>query len=248
MNGIVEMDVASARRLTERIRLIAMTVGESIDKLKALVAEARASEAHIALGYVSWTAYLADVLGETPMRLERDVRQALVAELSEQGMSTRAIAPIVGVGVGTVHRDIEASRVPNGTPAESVSSAAGSAERAEAALDAEFDPTPTLPPRDDDWIPADPQTGEVIEPTTITETHTVKTVIGLDGKTYTPKPAAPRRNSIIDDARNAGWQLRKAIERLERIKSDDRYQKNKVEILAALQPHLDFATETITGL
>lgn len=31
-------------------------------------------------------------------------------------MSTRAIAPIVGVGIGTVHRDIESSAVPNGTP------------------------------------------------------------------------------------------------------------------------------------
>ena len=61
--------------------------------------------AHIALGYASWPAYLADVLGETPLRLERDVRQELVAELTAQGMSTRAIAPIVGASVAQVKRD-----------------------------------------------------------------------------------------------------------------------------------------------
>ena len=49
---------------------------------------------------------LADVLGETPMRLERDTRQALVAELHEQGMSSRAIAPIVGVSQMQVVRDV----------------------------------------------------------------------------------------------------------------------------------------------
>lgn len=74
-------------------------------------------------------------------------------------------------------------------------------------------------------------------------------VTGLDGKEYKrPDPAAPRRGSLIDDARNAGWQLRKAVERLERIQEDDRFTKNKVEILAALQPHLDFANEVISDL
>ena len=59
------------------------------------------------LGYASRTAYMADVFGDSPLRLERDARQELVADLSAQGMSTRAIAPIVGVGHKTVARDLE---------------------------------------------------------------------------------------------------------------------------------------------
>jgi len=49
---------------------------------------------------------MADVFADAPLRLERDARQELVAELASQGMSTRAIAPIVGVSNKTVHEDI----------------------------------------------------------------------------------------------------------------------------------------------
>ena len=224
----LDVSLASARRLTERIRLMALTVGENIDKLKALVTEAKESEAHLALGYASWTAYLADVLGETPMRLERDVRQSLVAELHEQGMSSRAIAPIVGAHFTTVADDIARVGIPTPAP------------------EPPADPTAYRSP-DESFVGAHPITGEVIEsepaPTP------VATTIGLDGKQYPkPEPKEPRRSSLIEEARSAGWQLRKAIERIERIAADDRFQKNKVEVTAALRPHLDFATEIISSL
>jgi hypothetical protein len=227
-----------AQRLTQRIKLTAGAIRDNLWKLRNLVEEAKQSNAWQILGFASWTAYLADTLADEPMRLGREERQELVGYLSGEGLSTRAIAPIVGASHMQVKRDIDAG-VTNVTPAEP---------------ETEFDPTPILPPHDDDWIAADPATGEVVEADHITVTeHTVtekvKTVTGLDGKTYpAAAPTAPRRSSLIDDARNAGWQLRKAIERLERIHQDDRFTKNKVEILAALQPHLDFATETISGL
>ena len=41
------------------------------------------------------------------MRLERDARQELVAELAAEGMSTRAIAPIVGVTHKTIVKDLQ---------------------------------------------------------------------------------------------------------------------------------------------
>ena len=96
------MSADDARRLTERIRLTAHSARDSIEKLHVLVAEAKDGNAHEALGYASWTAYLADVLGEEPLRLARDQRQELVGYLSGEGMSTRAIAPIVGVSKSTV--------------------------------------------------------------------------------------------------------------------------------------------------
>lgn len=116
MSELVQRDLNWARKITERLRLQATNYQEAREKVIATLVEARDGGAAELLGYVSWTAYMADVLGDAPLRLERDARQELVAELSAAGMSTRAIAPIVGVGIGTVHRDIEAG-VPNGTPA-----------------------------------------------------------------------------------------------------------------------------------
>lgn len=106
MSEVIALEVESARRLTERIRLIAQNVADNVTKLRELVQQAKESDAHVALGYSSWTAYLTDVFGDEPLRLARDVRQELVAELSAQGMSTRAIAPILGVDPKTVHNDI----------------------------------------------------------------------------------------------------------------------------------------------
>ena len=186
---------AEAQRLTQRIKITASTVRDNLFKLRNLVDEAKSSNVWNVLGHESWTAYLVDTLGSEPMRLGRDERRELVEYLSGEGMSTRAIAPIVGASVGTIHADRQVF----------------SSEQVE----------PEVSPR---------------------------AVTGLDGKTYTAAAPVERRSSILDDARNAGWQLRKAAERLERIHTDDRFTKNKVEILAALQPHLDFADEVLAGL
>jgi hypothetical protein len=47
------------------------------------------------------------------VRMGVDERREAVAELAEDGLSQHEIAAVVGVGVGTVNRDIN---VPNGTP------------------------------------------------------------------------------------------------------------------------------------
>jgi hypothetical protein len=104
------MPADDARRLTERIRYSALAVRDGMEKLQALVEEAQAGQAHVALGYKSWTAYLADTLGHEPLRLPRDQRQELVGYLAGEGMSTRAIAPIVGTGYDTVQRDLRTDR------------------------------------------------------------------------------------------------------------------------------------------
>lgn len=231
---LVHLDVLGARRLTERIRQVARGIADSVADLRAMVAEAKEAGAHELLGYSSWTAYLRDVFGDEPLRLARDVRQELVAELAAQGMSTRAIAPIVGVSKSLVADDLVQ---------------VSSSGQVEADL-----------ARDVPDLPVDLVTGEVSEAgdeddrgeaVVVVEqsiTEKTRTVTGLDGKTYTTKPSAPRRGSLIEDARNAGWQLRKAIERVQRISEDDRFGKNKAEVMAALQPHLDFANEVLSGL
>lgn len=235
-----------AQRLTQRIKLTASTIRDNLWKLRNLVEEAKTSNAWQVLGFASWTAYLADTLADEPMRLGRDERQELVEYLSGEGLSTRAIAPIVGVTHETVAQDIKTAPVRNLTPAP--------VESSPEADSPEFDPTPTLPPREDDWVPADPLTGEVIEPDPVTVTeHTitekVKTVTGLDGKTYTTlAPTAPRRKALTDTARDLGWDFRKVAERLQRLREDDRFSRNEEEVAALLKGHLMFTVEVCQDL
>jgi hypothetical protein len=209
-----------AQRLTDDIKSAAVAARRGLDRLASLVEEASKGNVWQILGYASWTAYLSATLGEMPLRLDKAERQEVVAMLSEQGLSTRAIAPIVGVSHMTVSNDLAPSGVQTFTPDPDVETALAVIE--------------------DDIVVAE----------MVYETSAPRPVVGMDGKTYT-QPATPRqapRSPLIDEARSAGFQLRKAIERIERIKSDDRFTRNKVEILAALQPHLDFANETISGL
>lgn len=106
-----------AERLTERIRLTATSFMETRDKLARLIREAQDGEAHKALGIASWTEYVSQVFSDTPlMQLTRDQRRELVSELADEGMSTRAIAPIVGASHMSVARDLD-SPVTTVTPA-----------------------------------------------------------------------------------------------------------------------------------
>jgi len=203
MTDVIALDVAGARRLTERLRLLAQSVADNVQKLRELVEEAKTSNVHETLGYASWTAYLQDVFGDEPLRLARDVRQELVAELSSQGMSTRAIAPIVGAGVMTVQDDL--SRVRNRTP---------------------------------DVLVTDSATGEIVE----------RVITGLDGKTYSTPTRVPQRRALTDQAQDAGFELRKAVERIMRVREDDRYTRNKRELAVILRGQLLYTIETCSAL
>lgn len=194
------LDADDARRLTERIRLIAGNVADNVEKLRDLVEQARVGEAHTALGYPSWTAYLLDVFGDEPLRLARDVRQELVAELAAQGMSSRAIAPIVGTSHVQVSRDIA-----------TVTS-----------------------------VTVDAATGEVSDEP--------REIVGLNGKAYSTPVQKQNRRALTDVAKDAGWDIRKAAERLDRIREDDRYSRNKEEVAALLRSHLLFTIEACQGL
>lgn len=245
---------SEAQRLTQRIKLTASSIRDSMFKLKNLVEEAKASNAWQVLGFRSWTEYLADTLGSEPMRLGRDERQELVEYLSGEGMSTRAIAPIVGVAHKTVARDLEAA-VSFDTPAPVESSPEVDSPAAVLAdpLTGEVIATEMVDATDEEFDHALAQArsdGDLSQANVVSHIaqHEPRAVTGLDGKTYSTPAPQQRRSSLVDDARNAGWQLRKAVERVQRIRDDDRFNKNKAEILAALQPHLDLALEVISDL
>lgn len=168
---------AEARRLTSRIKLMFGSMLDQHDKLVELVEEAKATSAHVALGYPSWPAYVSAEFGELQARLGIDDRRVLVGALTATGLPTRTIAEVAGVDHSTVVRD-QKQVVQDAPPAE-------------------------------------------------------RTITGRDGKSYMavqPERKPPRRSPLPDSYRRATWELRKSIERLEKLHADDRFQTNRKEL------------------
>lgn len=61
-------------------------------------------------------------------------------------------------------------------------------------------------------------------------------------------PAVPRRSPLPEQAGRAGWEFRRAVERLERIYADDRFAANREQVAASLRGHLTYATEVMPDL
>lgn len=236
MTDLVSRDINWARKITERLRLQATNYQEAREKVLATLAEARDGGAAELLGYASWTAYMAEVFGDAPLRLERDARQELVAELAAEGMSTRAIAPIVGVSVGTVHADRQVFSSEQVTPepqSGGVIHWAGDATQYMSVTAAEAQQIADALNRDEEPAPA------LVEAS--------KKITGMDGKQYTRPEKKQNRRPLNDSANDAGWNLRKAMEKVERIREDDRYSRNKKEVAAHLRGHLMYVIETCQG-
>lgn len=166
------LDVEAAERRVERMRFHATAMNDSAQNLLKVMHQAREFDDHLTLGYASWPALLLDVFGNEPLRLTREARRELVAEMSDAGMSTRAIAPLVGVSKSQVAADIEVS--------SSGQVDAGAEKSAPGPVETE-------------GFTVNPSTGEVIDGPTITAepvttehtvTEKIKTVTGLDGKEY----------------------------------------------------------------
>lgn len=106
VHPVLVMSEAAAKDLYEQIRDAAEQVRDRMEQLHELLVEAREGSAHIALGMPSWTAFLAAAFADQPLALDREQRRELVGYLAAEGMSIRAIAPIVGVGKSTVNDDL----------------------------------------------------------------------------------------------------------------------------------------------
>lgn len=87
-----------ARVLTDEIRV-------QMDAIAPLVTRAFKGRAWIALGYESWPEYVAGEFGG-PLRLGREDRKQVVAELRQAGLSTRGIGEALGVDDRTVRNDL----------------------------------------------------------------------------------------------------------------------------------------------
>ncbi|AZI58896.1 hypothetical protein EH165_12840 [Nakamurella antarctica] len=85
-------------------------VQAGMDHVQALVIEGFTGRIWIALGLGTWDAWADKFFGNRPMlAFSREQRPALVASLSDAGLSTRAIGAALGVGQRTVVRDISSA-------------------------------------------------------------------------------------------------------------------------------------------
>lgn len=94
---------AEARERADRLRSGIVAYAQ----MRQDIADAWAGRDWIALGYQDWPAYAEAEFGEQLARLARGDRQQAVADLREQGMSTRQIAGVTGIDARTVRRDLD---------------------------------------------------------------------------------------------------------------------------------------------
>jgi hypothetical protein len=102
-----ELSPASAEQITMQIRSM-------VERAWEYIAIAYQGRAYAALGYRSWDEYVDDRLGDLRLTVPREQRAHAVAALSNARMSLRAIAKVLGVGLGTIHRDLSAGRADTG--------------------------------------------------------------------------------------------------------------------------------------
>jgi len=211
---------AEARVLTDQIRAQGEEVADRVDLMVAKVREARDGQAHIALGYASWTIYISTEFAGILPRLDREPRRELVAGLTETGMSTRAIAPIVGVSHEQVRQD---ARVKSLTPDDHTDLAASPMATAS---DGEFE-----------QAIVEARTDGNLSQTNVEQKITTRNVIGVDGKQYPrTEPSEPRRNPLPARYERAVLDLEKSVRRLQRLHADDRFLASRERLVEKVGP------------
>lgn len=216
-----------AERWADRARL---DLEASADRGQAGMTKIRTAMAErhdVALGYVSLGAYLSDKYADALTQVCRvfgvDFRREVVKELTEAGLSTRAIAPVVGTSNYTVQKDREAG-VRDLTPEPLVNTETGEVSDDYVTDQTDLD-NPTEDETSGEVTPDAEARSGAPEPQ-----RPVKTT-GLDGKEYTrPAPSKPKRKPLTDAFRDATYDLTKVTERIERLSTDDRFPRNANEV------------------
>lgn len=175
------LDTAAAERRAERISLRLDAIADNYAAVMPMIRDAIEKRDDLALGYRSPGEYVADRFGGSLQRLGIEVRRAVVGELTAAGLSTRAIAPVVGTSHMTVKNDLDAG-VKVFTP----------------------EPEPT-------FVSATEALAEMTQTPVVAEEGEAEAatgpapVVGIDGKTYTrpapmratPRPEAEKSLNII---------------------------------------------------
>jgi len=202
-------------------RRLTRRINEALSVAWELVAEAYARRVWEPLGYGSWDAYCRAEFAASRLRLPAEEREETVRSLRAAGLSTRAIASATGYDKRTVTRDLSGGAF---APPES-------ALQPVTGLDGKH----YAPHNASPVASGEPIDGELVDES-------------LDRPGSADRVAPRRRRPLSEQAKDAGWELRKAIERIARLTTDDRYPRHAEQMALLLRGHLTYATETATRL
>lgn len=209
---IVEpLERAEAERLTTRIRLRLDTIADNYVAVMPLIREAIERQAWSVLGYCGVSEYVSECFGDALSQLSTGVRREVVSELAASGMSTRAIAPVVGVSKSQVATDIQVSSAGHLTPSGPEPTFI-SATEALAEIDDDWPADLPSPTEWDDDEP-EPQGNGGATPEVEDPSPAAPAIVGLDGKTYkrpTPAPK-PERSGEQQNAEENSRSLASAL-------------------------------------
>ena len=212
---IEPMSKVEAERITARIADKLDGIADNLEQVMPMIGEALTRQAWKALGYASPTAYVSERFSSALQRLTPEVRRPIVGELSAAGMSTRAIAPIVGVSDRQVRYDAAqvGSRFPPASPA-----------------------SPTEPetvhglPTTDRIVGMDGKTYQRPDPTpesAVIINLTTGEVTDPSGRQQAPKE---RRKPLPEQFFNASYDLCRKAERVLQLTEDDRFTQNREKL------------------
>jgi len=243
------LSTADAQRLDQRIRLMANSIGESLSKLYGLIEEAKAGQIHMALGYASWTAYIAEAC-RINVRIDRDQRREIVGWLSGQGMAQRSIAEVIGASVATVNADLQG--VQNRTPDEPAEVedhlvAAGYFTDDQDAVDCLT--MADIPADRFDSVLADARVQGDLSRQNVVDLcrKSEPKSVGADGKSY-PRQRERRRTPLIDDAGRLADDMRKLTNRIDKLLGDDRFPPNRGRIADRIRPYDEWLAQAAQQL
>lgn len=111
----IAVTTTEAETITAAIKTKLEAIAENVDLVVPLIEKAKTDGVHEVLGFKSWAQYVTFHFNGVLARLNKYERQPIVELLSRTGMSTRAVAAVVGVSKDTVSRDL--AGVSDETPA-----------------------------------------------------------------------------------------------------------------------------------
>lgn len=220
---------SEAEEITGRFRDAIGRVESSWHVLVATAIDAYQHRVWTPMGYENWDAYCASEVDTAAVRIPRDLRIEIVGQMSEAGMSTRAIGAAVGAHKDTVRNDLaDRPRGESSPPADPTAAELAELEierHAQAtANEAADEPDPDARPMTEaEYARLAAEIGaEVRQPEP-------ERVTGMDGKSYPkPTPQLPRSNRrpITDAFRDAAYDLGKRVKTLTNLAADDRFNRN----------------------
>lgn len=195
--SVALLSVGEAQRLDQRLKLTIESIDNSLFKLRNLLDEAKTSNSWSVLGFPSWTAYFVSLFEGRTTQLPADQRREITGYLAEEGLSSRAIAPVVGVSDRMVRKDLASggNQVPTSL--------------------------------EDDVVEAIEETEE---PTAGEAGVPARHVTGMDGKQYgVPIQKKPNRRALPAVLHDVVNDLRRVIDRLDRVATDDRFPAHRAQ-------------------